>query len=67
MARRRRYPFSGGPSRTAIDRGSRKRLRRIKWQGNWTVELCVAAVALILAFLLLLPLAVEHAAHHHVR
>ena len=67
MARRRRYPFSRGPSRIQVNKGSRSRMRRITLRGNWSVELWVAAVTLILAFALLLPLAVEHAARHYLR
>ena len=67
MTQRRRYPFSGGPSRVPTNKGSRQRLSRISLQGNGSVGLWVAAFAVILALILLLPLAVEHAAQHFVR
>jgi hypothetical protein len=66
MARNRRYPFRGGPSRIPVNKGSRKRLLRITLRGNGSVGLWVAALTVILAFILLLPLAVEHAARHYL-
>ena len=42
-------------------------MRPIRLRGNWSVGLWVATVTLILAFALLIPLAVEHAAQHYLR
>jgi hypothetical protein len=66
MPRPRRYPFSNGRKRVLVDKGSRKRLRKIAARRNGSAEIWVAAVLLILAIILLLPLAVEHAAQRYL-
>jgi hypothetical protein len=65
MAQRSRYPFRGGPSRIPVYKGSRKRLSRITLRDSWSTRFWLTALVIIVAFIALLPLAVEHAARHY--
>jgi hypothetical protein len=40
-------------------RGSRKRLKRIRFRGNWSTGLVVVALTIVLTLLILIPLLLD--------
>jgi hypothetical protein len=46
-------------------RGSRKRLRRIRLQGNWSVEFWLFVLVMLVALFVLVPWLIRHPPSHH--
>lgn len=46
-------------------RGSRKRIRRIGLRGNWSLEIAILLIVLLLALLVVLPWLIRHPPVHH--
>ena len=65
MGRRQRHTLDAGPPRSPRDRGSQKRLSRIRLRGNWSIEVILAAIAFLLMLIFLFPRVLEQAIRHH--
>jgi hypothetical protein len=60
MARRQSGGLiTGKPGSPRGYRGSRKRLKRIRFRGNWSTELLLAALTVALTLLVLIPLLLD--------
>jgi hypothetical protein len=63
MARRNQSGSVSAKSGSArVYRGSHKRLQRITLRGNWSVEVLVAALSILLTLLILIPTLIHRAA-----
>jgi hypothetical protein len=60
-------PFAQGQGRWGKDRGSRRRIRRLKWHEHITIEMWLFVAAMILMIALGLPWLAKHPLHHHQR
>ena len=60
-------PHPGRPGAGKTYRGSRKRLRRIKWQEHTPVEFWIYLVLMLVALLIVIPWLIKHPPpeHHH--
>jgi hypothetical protein len=62
----RRSAFRGEGSRIYADRGSKKRLRRIRLRGSWSPEFWFFVILMLLMFFVVVPWVMNHpVAHHH--
>ena len=53
-------PHSSGPGSGKVYRGSRKRLNRIKWQENTSLELWIFVVVVLFILFVAVPWIIEH-------
>jgi hypothetical protein len=56
---------SGRPGAQRSYRGSRKRVRRIRMQGNWSVELWLFVIFVLLALFIAVPWLIRHPPSQH--
>jgi hypothetical protein len=59
------YRLSSARRAARYDRGSKQRLRRIRMRGNWSLEIWIFVIALVLILLIALPWLASHPPQHH--
>jgi hypothetical protein len=61
-------PQASGPRPGRVYRGSRKRVRRIRFRDNWAVELWILVAVLLFVLFVVVPWLVRHPPldHQHV-
>jgi hypothetical protein len=57
-------PHAARPGGGKIYRGSRKRLKRIKWRENTPIEFWVLVALLLVALFVIIPWMIRHPHHH---
>ena len=61
-----REGFRGNSSRPAkLYRGSRRRIRRLTWRGNMSLEFWLFVIAVLLAVILGIPWLIKHPPREH--
>ena len=61
------HPVSPSNRPFGTYRGSRRRLRRITWRGNWSIEMWILVAIMAFVALVGVPWLMRHASvHHHV-
>jgi hypothetical protein len=57
-------PDDRSPDEAKVYRGSRKRLRRIKMKGKWSIEMWVLVIAALIILFVVVPWLVTHPIVH---
>jgi hypothetical protein len=59
------YPHINGTRPGKVYRGSRKRIQRIKWRENTSVEFWILVILLLFMLLVAIPWLIKHPIEHH--
>jgi hypothetical protein len=57
-------PHAARPGAGKVYRGSRKRLKRVKWRENTPIEFWVLVALLLVALFVIIPWMIRHTHHH---
>lgn len=54
-----------GRSAKAFDRGSKKRVERIRLRGNWSIEFWIFVILMLIMLFVAVPWLIKHPIEHH--
>ena len=62
-------PHTSSPRSGKVYRGSRRRVRRLTFRGNWSLELWIVLAVMLFTLFVVVPWIVRHppSDHHHVQ